>query len=54
MPDDKKKPLQELDLAEGLVCDPETGICEIPGTGGQKPENLQRPPDKATREGGER
>jgi hypothetical protein len=52
MPDDKKRPLEELDFGEGLVCDPETGICEIPGAGGQKPGVLPPPVDKATTEKG--
>jgi len=53
MPDDKKPPLQELDFGEGLVCDPETGICEIPRSDPKTPGVLPPSVDKATTEGGE-
>jgi len=50
MPEEKpKNPLEELDLGEGLVCDPETGICEIPGTSGPTKPGLQPLPVDTTK-----
>lgn len=54
MPDEKLKPLEELGLGEGLLCDPETGICEIPGAAAQGPQPIPTPAEKPKTEEGDR